>query len=483
MQVATSTTALIELQSTVYDIVFRINEQYATFNNTPLEFVTRDMPFANYIAMISAADVLMVTSVREGMGLTAQEFIYCQDGSFSSKSHGQVILSEFTGTSTVFAGNELSCNPWDIRDMAKQIEKAVRMEEGERIKRWKRLRTIVDHNTGGKWWAALQNELRECYNQQHNCLQTNIPRLDNRLFFEQFSKTSKRLLIIDSEGTATSDPIDPGHHESLRRVLVALTSDASNVVYMTSALSPPILEELYADIPALGLIAENGMFTHHPNTPPFAWEEADPSARVRTWKSQIAPFLSYFLGATPGARLQERWTSLLIDYSGAEHQRSASRLVSELLAHVNETCKSLHLRAIPLEKSVLIEGLDRNKATAVAAAAARYMKLHDDFEHDHGEDNNNNNMKRGFDMLFLIGDGREDEVLFKWGKDVIELQKTRGRVLDFWSVSIGNRTTTEATCTLDGGQGAVLYLLKKIASISKGHEGISRGGDDGVSIQ
>lgn len=80
IQVATSTTEQIELDATVSEIVTRINSLHSTLAHQPLVFLKQDIEYAQYLAMITVADTMMTTSLREGMGLTAHEFVYCQDG-------------------------------------------------------------------------------------------------------------------------------------------------------------------------------------------------------------------------------------------------------------------------------------------------------------------------------------------------------------------------------------------------------------------
>jgi len=58
-------------------------------------------------ALLSVADVCLVTSIRDGMNLTAHEFVVCQQEKMSP-----VILSEFTGTAGCFS-SALLINPWN----------------------------------------------------------------------------------------------------------------------------------------------------------------------------------------------------------------------------------------------------------------------------------------------------------------------------------------------------------------------------------
>lgn len=62
-----------------------------------------------YFALLAVADGCLVTSQRDGMNLTAHEFVACQQ-----EKHSPLILSEFTGTYGSLGG-ALRINPWDMQ--------------------------------------------------------------------------------------------------------------------------------------------------------------------------------------------------------------------------------------------------------------------------------------------------------------------------------------------------------------------------------
>lgn len=120
IQVATpSATEEPELEAAIYEIVMRINSVHSTLAHQPLVFLKQDMAFPQYLALITVADALLITSLREGMNLTSHEFVYCQDGSFGDKKYGSLILSEFTGSASVFGNHALLVNPGTIANVGK----------------------------------------------------------------------------------------------------------------------------------------------------------------------------------------------------------------------------------------------------------------------------------------------------------------------------------------------------------------------------
>jgi trehalose 6-phosphate synthase complex regulatory subunit len=205
IQVALSSSEKSDLDATVSDIVTRVNSSWANLAYQPVVYLKQDIDYAQYLALLTIADALMITSQREGMNLTSHEYLFCQDGKhFSEKKHGSLILSEFTGTSSMFGGNELSVNPWDYRHCAEAIKKALEMSEEEKERRWNKLYEAVMHHTGSHWFSELLLRLDRVYDEQHRRDQTSVPRLSINALTKQYKRSSRRLFILDYEGTLVS---------------------------------------------------------------------------------------------------------------------------------------------------------------------------------------------------------------------------------------------------------------------------------------
>jgi len=65
------------------------------------------------------------------------------------------------------------------------------------------------------------------------------------------------------------------------------------------------------------------------------------------------------------------------------------------------------------------------------------------------------------DFLFVAGDGRDDEVIFRWANELGRQKVVR----NVTTVSLGSRNT-EAGCTLTQGVTGVLTVLQKLAMLS-----------------
>lgn len=201
IQVALSTGEKTDLDAAVGDIVTRVNSNWANLAYLPLVYLKQDIPYSQYLALLTIADALMITSQREGMNLTSHEFIVCQDGKFSDRKHGSLILSEFTGTSSLFGNKELTVNPWSYRQCSEAIKQSLEMPEEEKTERWEALREVVSQHTGGHWFSKFLATLDQVYKEQHSHDQTSVPRLNLNNLGLRYSQSGNRLFFLDLEGT------------------------------------------------------------------------------------------------------------------------------------------------------------------------------------------------------------------------------------------------------------------------------------------
>ena len=86
--------------------IAHINGRFGRLGRTPIEYVHRSISPSELVALYRRADVMMVTPLRDGMNLVAQEFVLCQTddpGGGASRS-GALLLSEFAGAAQVLPG-------------------------------------------------------------------------------------------------------------------------------------------------------------------------------------------------------------------------------------------------------------------------------------------------------------------------------------------------------------------------------------------
>lgn len=433
---ATSTTEQAELDATVSDIVTRINSIHSTLAYQPLVFLKQDIEYSQYLAMITAADVLMITSLREGMNLTSHEFISCQDGKYSNRKHGSLILSEFTGSSSVFKGNELAVNPWDYRQCAEAIKTALSMDANERRQRWSKLMEEVMHHTAEHWFTTFLERLSEVWKQHSRRDTISIPRLNVSQLAEQYKAANRRMFILDYEGTlaAYGSPTSIVFTSPQRTldVLNDLLFDKKNIVYVMSGRKPEELDHLFRQVPNLGLIAENGCFLKEWCSD--EWIDMAGIEKMLIWKDSVRGILEYYKERTEGSWIEERHCSLVFHYNNVEDQQAAARQAGDCANHINLACETQRIHAVPVDGALVVEQTDWSKGTAATHIFEGLKKKHE---------------AKGLsdpEFLMVAGDGRDDEVIYQWanklGKDKI--------IRDVTTVSVSSRNT-EAMATLSQG--------------------------------
>jgi len=436
IQIATSSTEDPELSAIVADIVTRINSSHSTLAHQPVVFLKQDIDFAQYLALLTIAEGLMITSLREGMNLTSHEFIFCQDGKFSDTKHAPLILSEFTGSATVFEKDALLVNPWHYTQCAEAIKIALDMSAEERQRRWKTMYDIVGQHNAIQWYGLFMKALGHAWKEHSVRDSTSVPRLSVSGTTSKYQKAKKRLIIVDYEGTlaswgAPTDIILTTPKRSVD-VLNDLVEDKKNIVYVMSSRMPEEMERLFSPVSGLGMIAENGGFVQEPGSD--EWTELTNLENVKTWKPGVRSILQYYVDRIEGSRIETRHSSIIFDYADAEDIAGAFKQAGECANHINDACRNQHVSAVPIEDGLCISEMDVNKGLAAQMISDKLEKEID-------------GSKQALpDFLLVIGDSREDEYVFNWAH---KLEKA-GKIEEVVTVTLGARST-EASATLTQG--------------------------------
>jgi len=126
-----------QLRDDVELLVGRINGDHGQVGHAPVQYLHQSFPMDEMAALYLAADVMLVTALRDGMNLVAKEYVAAR-----SDDRGALVLSEFTGAADELSGAIL-VNPHDIDGMKDAITYAVHIDVREARKRMRRLRRRV----------------------------------------------------------------------------------------------------------------------------------------------------------------------------------------------------------------------------------------------------------------------------------------------------------------------------------------------------
>jgi trehalose 6-phosphate synthase len=135
------------LRTEIEDLTNQINGKFARPGWTPIQHIFRTLDRSELLAYYRAADIALITSLKDGMNLVAKE--YC---AAKVDRSGVLILSEFAGAASQLHRNSLLVNPYDIEGIANAIRRGYDMSASERQLRMQRLRKSVARRNIF-WWA------------------------------------------------------------------------------------------------------------------------------------------------------------------------------------------------------------------------------------------------------------------------------------------------------------------------------------------
>ncbi|MFL6078057.1 MAG: trehalose-6-phosphate synthase [Mycobacteriales bacterium] len=111
-----------------------------------LRMVVRN-DYAESLAVLRAADVLLVNPIRDGMNLVAKEGMLLGDAP-------ALVLSTQAGAAEAMAADALLVNPYDVTQTAEALHAALTMPAAERRDRATRLAAVAAANPPAEWFAA-----------------------------------------------------------------------------------------------------------------------------------------------------------------------------------------------------------------------------------------------------------------------------------------------------------------------------------------
>ena len=150
----TDVKAYADLKEEIDRMVGDINGRYAETGCVPIHYLYRNLSQRALFAHYRAADVALVTPLRDGMNLVAHEYAVAR-----TDEDGVLILSEFAGAAKHLKGAVL-VNPYDVESTTGAIRRALTMTASEKRKRMRSLRAEVMrldvHSWADRYLAALE---------------------------------------------------------------------------------------------------------------------------------------------------------------------------------------------------------------------------------------------------------------------------------------------------------------------------------------
>ncbi|MFB3815679.1 MAG: trehalose-6-phosphate synthase [Terriglobales bacterium] len=139
-----------DLRLRIEHLVAEINGEFGTAEWTPIRYLYRSIPRDELVAFYRAADVALITPLKDGMNLVAKE--YC---AARVDDAGCLVLSEFAGAAEELKDGALLVNPYDAHGVATALRRALNMSASEKCARMRRMRLVIRQHDVFAWCRAF----------------------------------------------------------------------------------------------------------------------------------------------------------------------------------------------------------------------------------------------------------------------------------------------------------------------------------------
>ena len=142
-----------QLRDDIDRLVGRINGDTQRIGRPPIIYLHVSYPRVEMAAFYHAADVMVVTPLRDGMNLVAKEYVACRQ-----RDDGALVLSEFTGAARELRQAYL-INPHDIDGLKDRMVEAMNDTPQNKARRMRLMRRQVVENDIDKWANTFLDDL------------------------------------------------------------------------------------------------------------------------------------------------------------------------------------------------------------------------------------------------------------------------------------------------------------------------------------
>ncbi|MCE9600312.1 MAG: bifunctional alpha,alpha-trehalose-phosphate synthase (UDP-forming)/trehalose-phosphatase [Spirochaetia bacterium] len=356
-----SSPAYNDFRSLVNELVGRINSTHGTMESLPVHLLYRTVDANELSALFLAADIMMVTPLRDGMNLVAKEFVASRvDG------NGVLMISEFAGAAAEL-GESLLVNPYDIEDVADRIHEALRMTDADRRARMSLLAQRVSQMDAGTWARSFISHLASLTEGRQRVSFDTIETIR-----QSIKAVDSLLFLVDYDGTLTAIRDRPALAQpdaALRELVLRLSNLHRGRFWIVSGRHKHDLETWFPES-NVGLVAEHGLWMRVEGN----WTqviEIDVS-----WKDKLRSIMASFAERTPGSQVEEKTASIAWHYRMADREFGRAQ-AKELRLHLLESFSNLPVHILNGKMCVeaRIQGVHKGVATRRIAEMTKHESV------------------------------------------------------------------------------------------------------------
>ena len=346
-----------EFRALVDGLVGRINGDFGTPRWVPVHYIYRALSNPELVALYRAADVLLVTPLRDGMNLVAKEFVASR-----TDGDGVLVLSEFAGASWELP-EAVQVNPYDIDGMAESTYRALMMGIEERRTRLAPLRARVETYDVHHWAATFLQQLEAITQRSPLPVHATAgPAAARQALLERLHETEDLLLLIDYDGTLvpyTPTPELARPDKALLELIEELARRPRTELHIVSGRTREALERWLGNLP-VALHAEHGFWSR-----PLDGATWTPASEVTgEWREPALAILRDITDRTPGSLIEVKSVALAWHYRMAD-QEAGARRANELRLHLSQLLSNQPVEILAGHKVLEIRPYGINKGRIV----------------------------------------------------------------------------------------------------------------------
>ena len=344
-----------ELRRQLEGLVGRINGEHGALGWVPVWYLYRFLSFERIAALYNAADVALVTPLRDGMNLIAKEFVATK-----TDGKGVLILSEMAGAASEL-GEAITVNAHNKQEIVDAIKQSLEMPIEEQSQRNRLMQDRLSRYTVTRWADDFLEALSGIKKIQAELSVRSFVQPTRERLITEHDKSSKRLFLLDYDGTLvgfSTRPEKAGPDKKLWSLLQAIAAEPKNELVIISGRDKKTLSSWLGNINA-SLIAEHGAWIKEKGK---NWRAIQPL--LSDWKDTIKPILELYADRTPGSSVEEKDFSLVWHYRRADWQLASLR-IQELRGAVLNLTENLDIGVFEGSKIIEVKNIGISKGHVV----------------------------------------------------------------------------------------------------------------------
>ncbi len=353
------------LRSEVEGLVGRINGSSGSLHDAPIHYLYQTVTQEELVASYRAADIMVVTPLRDGMNLVAKEYIASR-----TDGDGVLVLSELAGAASEL-GEALIVNPYDVESLALTLDRALSMPEPERRERMTALRDKVHAHPVELWAKSFVDTLEGGERgPEPRDLRGDPQELD--ALAVAFAERPEVVFALDYDGTLVPIVRNPDlavPDSALSELLAMLAGLRGVRVCVVSGRAQASLAAWLGKLP-IDLVAEHGVWSKRCGV--AAWKcHIDPT--TLGWLADARAILETYVERAPGAFLEQKTAGLAWHYRNVDPYLGV-HLARELRVHLVRHFAQLPVAILAGRKVIELRAQGVDKGAAVRDSLGLFVR-------------------------------------------------------------------------------------------------------------